>query len=285
MNWDDIKLFLILCRNKRLDLAASAAELDATTLSRRIKRLEKQLSLTLFERTQRGHVLTAAGEELARLAEKMESTALEVAVHGGSETSLSGNIRLGAPEGFGTTVIAPALAGFRKQHPQIRIDLIALSGFVSVPKRQADMSILLTRPTTGKLKVKKLGSYKLFLYSAKKYLRSAPPITSLTDLADHPLIGYTEDLIYSSRLRYLQDLLPGLKPTLCSPSIVAQQNMILAGGGVGILPEFMASRHGSLQKLLPDTIVEREFWLAIHQDIAGLARIRETNAFLSDLDF
>jgi len=205
MNWDDLRLFLQVCRRARLDDAAAETQIDATTMSRRIKRLEHDLGLTLFERSRRGHAMTPDGERIAALAERIESTAFEIRSIGETETSLSGRVRLGAPEGFGTTVIAPALSAFRKSHPLIDIDLIALSGFVSVPKRQADMSILLTRPTTGRLKVRKLRKYKLYLYSSQTYLETNGAIDDVESLNRHTLIGYTEDLIYSSKLRYLQD--------------------------------------------------------------------------------
>jgi len=285
MNWDDLRLFLQVCRRRHLDEAGAQLNIDATTISRRIKRLEQELGLTLFERSRRGHSMTPDGERIAALAENIESTAFEIRSLGKSKTSLSGRVRVGAPEGFGATVIAPALSVFRTNNPLVDVDLISLSGFVSVPKRQADMSILLTRPTAGRLKVKKLRKYKLYLYASQKYLESTKPLTKIDDLNQHTLVGYTEDLIYSSKLRYLQDVAPGLSPQLCSPSILAQANMIGAGSGVGILPAFLAERDKRLIRVVPTLEIEREFWLAIHEDIAGLARTRIAVEFLSSLEY
>ena len=286
MNWDDLKLFLEVCRRSRLEEAAVHVDVDPTTLSRRIKRLEKALGDTLFERTRRGHRLTPAGERLAAQAEKMESVSLDILSGSAGEQMLSGRVRLGAPEGVGTKVIAPALASFKIENPLIDIDLIALSGFVSVPKRQADMSILLARPTTGRLRVRRLADYCLYLYASKTYLRHSPLIVSTESLSRHVLIGYTEDLIYSSQLRYLEDVLPGLSPSLCSPSIIAQTEMALAGAGVGILPAFIAEQYPSLQRVLPEeVVVERTFWLAIHEDVVGIARNRVVIEFLTRLEF
>lgn len=285
MNWDDLRLFLAVCRQPRLEDTAIHTGLDATTISRRIKRLEQDLGLTLFERSRRGHRMTPSGERIAALCETIESTALEILALGGAEAALAGRVRLGAPEGFGATVIAPALATFRREHPQIDVDLIALSGFVSVPKRQADMSILLTRPTTGRLKVRSLGDYELHLYASADYVAGAPPLLQQDDLRNHTLIGYSEDLIYSSQLRYLSDIVPGLAPQLCSPSIIAQQTMVAAGAGVGILPAFMARQDQRLVRVVPDVTVTRTFWLSVHEDVAGLTRVREVISFLTDLRF
>lgn len=282
MNWDDLKLFLDVVRHPRLEQAAAKSNIDATTISRRIKRLESALGTTLFERTRRGHVLTPAGDALAKRAEAMETLAIDIAADDAADTSATGRIRLGVPEGLGTTIIAPALTAFRAKHPHINVDLIALSGFVSVPKREADMSLLLTRPTAGRLKIRQLTKYSLGLYCAKDFLEPTDPITSLEHLRDYTLVGYVDDLIYSSQLRYFEDLLPGRTPDLCSTSINAQLRIIKAGAGIGILPTFMAEQHPDLIRLLPKAVtIERTFWLAVHEDVADLKRNRLMSEFLA----
>lgn len=284
MNWDDLKIFLDVTREQKLEGAASHLQIDATTISRRIKRLEHDLGLTLFERTRRGHVLTPAGERLASQVEAMESVSLDIRAETASEQSAAGRIRLGVTEGLGSAVIAPALNQFRADHPKIDIDLISLSGFVSVPKRQADMSILLTRPAAGRLRVRKLSDYSLRLYGSRGYLDKCPAIGSRADLQNHTLVGYVDDLIYSSQLRYFDELLPGLTPNISSPSIVAQCEIVAAGAGLGILPVFMARRFPDLVEVLPGDIqVNRSFWLAVHQDVASLTRNRLMIEFLGDL--
>jgi DNA-binding transcriptional LysR family regulator len=277
-----LKIFLDVARQPKLEDAGAHLHMDATTISRRIKRLETDLGLTLFERTRRGHALTPSGERLAQRVEAMESVSLDILSESSSEQMAAGRIRLGVPEGLGSTIIAPALREFRLSHPKIDVDLIALSGFVSVPKRQADMSILLARPSVGRLKVRKLSDYTLRLYGTEEYLARHGPVQCRTDLQNHSLVGYVDDLIYSSQLRYFDEFFPGLTPQLCSPSIVAQMEMVLAGAGLGILPAFMAERHHALKVLLKEDVeAARTFWLAVHEDVAGLKRNRIMTEFLA----
>lgn len=283
MNWDDLKVFLDVARQPRLEQAAIQLNVDATTISRRIKRLETILGVTLFERTRRGHILTPAGENLLTRAESMESVAFDIAAQSTGDQTATGRIRLGAPEGLGTHIIAPALCAFKQKHPQINVDLIALSGFVSVPKREADMSLLLTRPSVGRLKIRRIADYALGLYGGNEYLAGRPPIQSLNDLNQHTLVGYVDDLIYSSQLRYFGDILPERSPDLCSTSISAQLQLVGSGAGLGILPHFMARKHSGLTRLLEDEIqVDRTFWLAIHEDVADLKRNRLMSNFLHE---
>lgn len=282
MNWDDLKVFLATSRSGRLDDAARNLRMDATTISRRLRNLERSLGQTLFERTRRGHKLTPAGEALVAKAEAMESVSFEIQSDNSSEEEASGRIRLGVTEGLGAYAVAPSLVKFIRIHPNIEVDLIALSGFVSVPKRQADMSIWLTRPARGPLKVRKLSDYSLYLYASKDYLQRQPVSDAGDDLRAHRLIGYVDDLIYSEQLRYFDDFMPREKQHLCSTSIVAQLRMIKSGAGIGFLPEFMAAQEPDLEKVLQDAFhVQRSFWLAVHEDVASLHRIRLMSDFLA----
>ncbi|MET0547060.1 MAG: LysR family transcriptional regulator [Caulobacterales bacterium] len=285
MDWDDLKLLLQVSRNPKLAEVSSRVGQDATTVSRRLRKLEQDLGLALFERTRRGHVLTPDGQEVARRAEQIEQSALEIAAFAeAGENLTSGRVRLGVTEGLGTTLIAPAIGRFAQKHPRIELDLIALSGFVSVSKREADMSVLLTRPQTGRLKVRKLTDYALRLYSTKAYLEEAGPVGSLEDLRNRTLIGYVDDFIYSPQLRYYDELLPGLAPRLCSSSIIAQVQMTASGAGIAILPSFLARREPALVPILHESVrVDRSFWLVIHEDVSTLARINAVADFLLEL--
>lgn len=284
MNWDDLRLFLEVARRQTLDEAATSLRQDATTISRRLRRLETQLGQTLFERTRRGHILSSAGERLVVHVEAMEASAAGILDAGDAASDMAGHVRLGVPEGLGVSFIAPALSELATQYPQLHIDLITLSGFVSVPKREADMSILLTRPQTGRLKVLKLGDQSLCLYGHKSYLKDHPPVKMLQDLQDHTLIGYVEDRIYSSQLRYFDEVLTGLTPTLCSTNINVQHQLIVQGAGIGVLPRFIAHQSPDLEIVLKDEItITRSFWLVIHEDVANLARIKAMRDFLVQL--
>ncbi len=60
--------------------------------------------------------------------------------------------------------------------------------------------------------------------------------------------------------------------------------MTRAGSGLCILPKFIATRHADLVPILQAEIdVKRSFWLAIHEDDAGLARIKVLSDYLARL--
>jgi DNA-binding transcriptional LysR family regulator len=285
VDWDDLKLLLQVSRNPKLAEASARLGQDATTISRRLRKLEQDLGLELFERTRRGHILTPDGLEVARRAEQIEQSAIEIgSLAETGENYPAGRVRLGVTEGLGAGLIAGAMGSFAEKQPRIGLDLIALSGFVSVSKREADMSVLLTRPLTGRLKVRKLTDYVLRLYSTEAYLNAAGAVSALEDLRERMLIGYVDDMIFSPQLRYYDEVLPGLAPRLCSTSIIAQTRMLASGAGIAVLPSFLARNEPGLVPVLHDQVrIERSFWLVIHEDVAALARIQAVTDFLVDL--
>jgi len=198
------------------------------------------------------------------------------------DQSLSGSIRLSTSEGFGCHVLAPHLASFTAKHPGVTVDLIASSGFLNPSRREADLAIMLSRPRSGPLVVRKLTTYQLGLFAEESHIARIGSPTAISDLFDVPLVGYVPDLIYAPELDYLSELNPGLKASIRSSSINAQAELIAAGAGCGILPCFIAERMAGLVRLLPTTaVITRTFWLVIHRDVRRLPRI---DAFITWLD-
>ena len=284
-NWDDLRVFLAVARHNSLESASIGLQQDPTTLGRRVRRLEKQYGATLLERSRKGYGLTPAGEVLLNQAEQIEFLVSGVRTNiGGEAQQMMGTVRLSVTEAFGNVIIAPALGELVAQHPGLNIELIATSGFLSVSKREADMAVLLSRPTRGRLKVKKLTDYALQLYATPQYLKQHGTPTSTDDMAQHTLIGYVDDLIYSPSLRYYDEIGTGLTPTLTSSSLLAQKQFACSHCGIAMLPRFVAEREPSLTTVLAEQVcIYRTFWLAVHEDIADHARIRAVTEFLDNL--
>ncbi|PZO91896.1 MAG: LysR family transcriptional regulator [Sphingomonas sanxanigenens] len=272
MNWDDLRIFLAVARAGTLSAAGQRLGIDATTVARRVARLEARLGRTLFELTPAGHVLTPRGVELLTHAEAMESAALALSVSDAEGGHPGGTIRVSVSEGFGGSIIAPHLARFTAANPDLAVELVASTGFLNPSRREADVAIMLARPKAGPLLVRKMTDYRLGLYAA----RDAAPdgIARIADLARHRLVGYVPDLIYSPELRYLEDVGEGLAASIASTSVAAQATMIASGAGVGIIPCFIGDADPRLARLLPDRIdIRRTFWLVVHRDLRGVSRV------------
>jgi DNA-binding transcriptional LysR family regulator len=278
MNWDDLRIFLAVARTGTLSAAGRRLGLDATTVARRLGRLEAEAGRSLFEITPAGHVLTARGQELLGHVQAMESAAIACAEGAQAGHQASGTIRVSVAEGFATSVIAPYLREFADAHPGIGVELVASSGFLNLSRREADLAVMLARPQRGPLVARKLTDYNLGLYGR----RGAAHPSATAELPSHRLVGYVPDLIYAPELHYLEEVTPGLSATLSSTSVNAQAAMVRSGAGLGILHCFVGDADAELQRFLPAEIdIARAYWLVMHRDLRGVARVK---AFVDWLD-
>lgn len=276
MNWDDVRFFLATARTGQVTAAAQRLGVDQATVGRRVAQLERMLKTKLFDRSPRGYELTTEGSRLVPYAETIESQMLEAQeVVGGHQRALNGVIRIGAPEGIASHLIAPGAAALCKEHPQLEVHLVALPRTFSLSKREADFAIAVSRPTSGRLVVRKIADYKLHLYASRAYVEARPPIVEIADLKRLRGIGYISELIFDRELDYIPLINPELTPHLASTSIHVQLEWTRLGAGVCILPDFVARRHDDLVRLMPEQIaLTRTFWMVVHEDNARLDRVR-----------
>lgn len=276
VKWDDLRFFLEVARTRTATGAARRLGVDYTTVSRRVRALEQALGALLFEKSRAaGFVLTVEGQRLLSHAETLEST-LQAACEqvSGTRLGLSGHVRIGCTEGFGSYFVTAQMSRFLEQYPHISVDILPVPHFVSLSRREADIAITLERPERGPYVCSKLADYRLRLYGTSEYLASRPPIETREDLANHPFITYVEDLAFSPKLLYLNDLLPGAMSQLRSTSVIAQYQAALQGQALAILPSFLVAGDPRLQAVLPGEVeVTRQFWIYYSEDLRRLKRI------------
>ncbi|EGD60583.1 LysR family transcriptional regulator [Novosphingobium nitrogenifigens DSM 19370] len=283
-DWNDYQAFLAVARSGQLARAGASLGCDATTIGRRLRRLETRLGATLFEQTREGQILTEAGEALLAEVEAMAQAASRIAEQASGGGGPAGHLRVSLTEGFATALVAPAFKSFVEAFPRLTIDLVASSGLLSPSKREADLAVTLSRPRAGPVIAGKLSDYTLGLYATRGYLAQMGTPAAPADLAvGHRLIGYVPDLLYAPELRYLSEFEPGLVAALRSPSIIAQARMVAAGSGIGVLPCFMGDADKMLVPVLPERRITRTFWLVTHKDTHNLARVRAFKSWLTGL--
>lgn len=278
MKWDDLRVFLQVARMERLVVAGKALGMDPATVGRRISALEDALGARLFDRSPQGYDLTDAGRKLVDHAQSIETIA-GVAQEdvGGQSDALSGVIRIGAPDGVSNYLLTGATAELNRENPDLNIQIVALPRVFSLSQREADLTVTVTPPTAGRLKIRKISTYHLHVYAAQSLLNKTGPINSRKDMREVPLIGYISDMIFDKELDYLSIIGEDRTPRLTSNSLVVQLRWCLAGHGVCILPDFVAHEYPQLQKVMPDDAqLMRTFYLVRHQDDDRIARVSKS---------
>lgn len=284
-DWDLLRSFLAVARAGKLTAAARQLKIDHSTLGRRISTLEKTIGTKLFERSLSGYALTPQGEKLLARAETMESNVFGMEADVLLENSqVAGTVRIGTPDGFGTSFLAPRLGGLSERHPHLEIELVATSRNFSLSRREADIVITLSRPTYGRLHARLLTEYELGVYAARSNDRLVSTVRSAEDLRKYTFISYIDDLLFAPELDYLPLVSSAVHAKIRSANLLAQREATAAGVGICILPCFLAEGDPRLVRVLEGEVrIFRTFWMVVHTDVRELARVRTTMDYITSL--
>ncbi|WP_320200218.1 LysR family transcriptional regulator [Agrobacterium sp. rho-13.3] len=284
MNWDDVRIFLAVARTGQILAASKRLGLNHATLSRRLTSLEEALKTRLFTRRTNGCELTEDGSRFLISAERMETEMLSVqASLGRGDAAISGTVRIGAPDGFGVSFLAPRLGALTALHPELKIELVPVPRSFSLSQREADIAITIERPEQGRLVFSKLTDYSLGLYASKSYLKESGAPDTVEALKLHRRIGYVEDLIFAPSLNYTGEILRDWDASFEISSAIGQTEAVRSGAGIGILHDYIARSHAELVRVLPDIAIRRSYWTAFHENARQLARVRTVAQFLQDI--
>jgi len=254
---------------------------DHTTVSRRIRELERSLNSILFKRSKSGFTLTEMGTRLLQYAEGMENQANSIIEMIGIEsTDAGGAVRIASMEGIGSLYLTRCIRDFNKVYPSIQIELITDTRLLDLSRREADVFVSFFRPQGKRLSVKKIGEFKISLYSSSTYFDDHAYPKTVKELEGHAFIDFIDDHIYSKENRWLSDILRPAHAVFRSTSLVAQYVAVSNGQGIAMLPSYVAANNKDLRPVMPDLFTVRDIWLSVHEDLLHIARIKVVVAFL-----
>ena len=276
MNWDDLRVFLAVARAESLTGAAPVLRMDPATLSRRIARLEEAIGAALFVKSPQGYSLTERGAHLLEHTALAESDLLRGMEAAEGPDILSGQIRIGAPDGCANFILPQVCAAIKAAHPALELQILALPRVVNLSRREADLAVTVSPPDGGRVVVQKITEYHLHLAQR----RDAPRITDLREIAAHTVVGYIPDMIFDRELDYL-DATGASRVDLASNS-VSVQLMMLRQAGVGIVHDFALPFAPELVRVLRDQVaLRRAFHLVRHQSDLRSPRITRVATLLA----
>ncbi|MEJ1250639.1 LysR family transcriptional regulator [Denitratimonas tolerans] len=274
--WDLYRTFLAVLREGSLSAAARALGLTQPTVGRQIAALEAALGLALFTRAPQGLTPTGAALDLLPHAEAMEAAAATlVRAVSGDALQPRGTVRLSASEVIGCEVLPPMLADFREAHPQVALELLSSNRLTNLLTREADLAVRMIRPTQGALIARQVGRVRIGLYAHCRYAERYGLPERLDELRRHAAIGFDTDRRAIEALAAAGVIMSREDFVFRSDDELAQLAALRAGLGIGALPAGVAARDPQLLPVLPGRLsFELEVWLAMHEDLRAVRRIR-----------
>jgi len=236
------------------------------------------LNSKLFEHRQTGFVPTGAGTRLQRMAEVVEASinACEAELSD-ADSALEGVVRVGAPDCFAACFLGARLAAFCKMHPKLHVDLIASASPSTVSRREVDILIGSSLPNEGRIVSRKLTDYQAGLFASRSYLKSRPPIGSVSDVISDGYICCDEDDLYSYQGEF--PLVP--RAQFRSASVLPLLQAVREGEAIAVLPNYVACQEETLVPVLPAQInFRRSLYVLLHEDNKALTRVRTVSDFI-----
>lgn len=276
-DWNDLKPFLALCRTGTLAAAARQIGASETTVSRRIKALERGLDAPVVQRDATGRYgPTPLGEQLLQHAHRVEAEALAIQnAAGQARDRVAGTVRISAVAQICNRVLVPHLPQLIADHPGITVELTPEPRNIDLSKREADLALRLARPAKGGMQTqaRRIGILAHAVY------RPMGPDTPL------PWIGYTDDLSALPQARWLANA-PGEPAALRVTDIETACAAVAHGLGRTLLPVIVGDNDPRLQRVIKPphaALPTREVWLLSHRDQQGFGAIEAVKDWLTAL--
>lgn len=269
LNWNDLRFVLAVARTRSLAGAARRLGVNDTTVARRIAQAEQRLGAHLFERNLGILHPTEAGAAVVAGAERveLEVQALESAVSG-ADGLAAGSVRVTSVPIMVNRVLVPALPRLLRNHPQLRVELIAEPRDLSLTKREADIALRLARPRTeGRAIARRIGQLDFAVYEpSRKGTEPLPWITYDDTMADLPQGRWIAERAIRDRQA---------PPQVMVNDAEAIFQSVKAGLGRSLLPTFVGDREPGLARHSDAPApLSRELWLMVHPELRELVRIR-----------
>jgi len=277
MNWSDLQCLNAFKRSGPLQEAARVLGVNHTTVSRRIRQLEKTLGCSLVETVNGRLRLTSAGHRAAETCERIsgEALALERELRG-RDVSVSGNIRVGLLDYF-LTAHAKDLADFSACYPEVRLELCSSgSQLHNLVRREADVVIRIARAPRDTLVGRKVAQLEYAPF-ARDTLAAKGPMEAL------PWIGWDRSVGAQMTDAWMAERLREDQVCFRVDSTSAMFDLANAGAGVALLPVKYARGMPELVQLgevIPG--FETAVWILTHRDLAQLERVRLLIRFLAE---
>lgn len=256
---DTMKAFVTVAEEGSFTKAANKLETSNQLISKYVSQLEEHLGVRLFNRTTRKVHLTAEGEQCFQHAKHILESFHTMEGHFDQlQNAVKGLLQISAPVSFSTLHLAPLIRDFKKQYPEVGIDLQLSDRKVDVIDEGFDVALRIGHLKSSSLIARKIAPVRLVLCASPDYLKQ------------HGVPVHPNELISEHFLRYSymerSQLNPALMNTLGmndknnQSGLAANNGEVLiasaiAGEGYVLQPTFIvgdALRQGKLQTILED---------------------------------
>jgi DNA-binding transcriptional LysR family regulator len=273
-----MKVLREVAKHGSFSAAADALYLSQSAVSQQVATLEREVGMSLLQRTSDGPQLTDAGESLLAHADaviaRLEEAERELGQIAGLE---SGRMRIASFPSASATLVTRALSAFGARYPGVELQFSELEPEDSIPqlrRGEIDLAVVFDYPSLPPPEDRDIDRVRILKESMHVALPQTHPLAAeeaihLDQLADEPWLSGTRpstcaDLVIEA----CRDA--DFEPRIAfeSDDYTVLQGFVAGGLGVAMLPDL------ALAALRPDVVVrdiipaapERRVWAAVRSE-------------------
>jgi DNA-binding transcriptional LysR family regulator len=181
----DLELMQELAEHGSFSAVARQRGQAASSIARRLDRLELHVGVRLFNRAPTGLFLTATGARKLSQARALTAAAADFAESELGDGVLRGHIVISAPSRLGQVCVAPVVTEFLSDNPEVSVDLHLTDAVQDLDRDRIDLAIRIGGTTAEHHIIRRITGNRRILVAAPGYLARHPPIERVEQLDDH----------------------------------------------------------------------------------------------------
>lgn len=280
-----MQAFVSVVQHGSFSGAAADCSVTPTMIGKHIKFLEVHLGTKLLNRTTRKQSLTEAGQiyylECKRILDDIAEAENSLQT---LENKPKGTVRINSPVTFGNIVLAPIVADFLQDYPEINIDFTLDNSLIDPLHDPFDLVIRIGELASSSLIAREIARYEMVFCASADYLSECGTPTSLDELLRHQCLGFSYGDVHANLALRLDTLAFDKQHTrLISNSGQALKVAALKGAGILLQPRLLLNDElssGQLVEILSSDTPKR---MPVHLLYKRKALPLKTRAFVDFL--
>lgn len=251
---EGLTVFVQVIESGTFSGAADVLGRAVSHISKTVKKLEDRLGARLINRTTRRLSLTDVGQFYYEKARQIVSDAREAeqSIHQLQDTP-TGRLKISVPSSFGQSHMQPLITKYLLKYPDVNLQVDFSSRLVDVIGEGFDLCVRMGQPKTSNLISRNLLSYKFATLATPEYFANHGIPTDPQDLKNHTAIKYMYNQVpitWEFQNQNQEIIHIDVKNRVECNNISMQKTLILAGLGIGRLPDFMCEAEIKAGKLV-----------------------------------
>lgn len=284
LDWDDVRVFLLLAEVLSYREAARILDRSAHSLRMRFEAFEHTLGRALFIRSNNGLVLTPEGAALREQAEIMCNGARRLAASLANTKDQKRTVRIGCTEGLGSFWIVPRLLELVEKEKDISVYLNCEIAQQDVANLSVDFAIQFELPKNPDLVVVRLCWLHVVLFASQEYVRKHGKPASKADIDNFNVLEISGAQIWSDALRLDEHAKPKDAFVRFGTNTASAQLIgVKRGGGLTAIPTYSETITTGLVHVAEDWLLTRDVWLVCNRQVKDQPQVRKCIDYIRDV--